>query len=227
MRPKAATRHEASTLRNALVGDDEQDSVMSWVRCFLEEVATGERAPAAKLHPLGFHCFPVYRSEDFGLCVHGWVPGAQRETSPTSDMHMHTFDMISRVLTGAVSNKRLNLVGEGAQRYRIYEIHKGGREDVDVFTDTGIETAVEESLFTKVSAGEQYEIPRDAYHSADETVQNQEFTLTLMLAENWHDGPQRTLVESTRAGGIPLRYERKILLDAEIRSSAREILDML
>lgn len=227
MRPKATTLQEASTLREALKGDDDQNSVMSWVRRFLAQVATGERAPAAKLHPLGFHCFPVYRSDDFGLCVHGWLPGARRETPPTSDMHMHKFDMISRVLSGTVFNREFELVEEGAQRYRIFEIRKDGGENVDVFTDTGIDTAIEDRDVVKVSALQQYEIKQNVYHSADETVQNQVFSVTLMLAENWTDGPERTLVEVARANGIPRRYERKLLLDADARSSARDILELL
>lgn len=229
MKPTAATYQEASTLRSRLEhkGGDEADSLTSRVRHFLERTARGECAPAAKLHPLGFHCIPVYRSAEFGLCVHGWLPGAQRETSPTSDMHMHTFDMVSSVLAGNVINKQLELVDDGPNRYRIFEIRKDGGEDVDVFTDTGLETAIEERKIDKVSAGRQYAIERLVYHSADETARNQDFTVTLMLAKNWDDGPQRTLVEAARAHTIPLRYERRILSEAATRTAALEILDVL
>jgi hypothetical protein len=228
MERTATTRQEASTLCSALEEAEDGDAALArdWVRRFLEQIARGERAPAAKLHPLGFHCIPVYRSADFGLCVHGWLPGAQRETSPTSDMHMHTFDMISMVLHGNVINKELDLVEEGPQRYRIFEIGKDGGEDVDVFTDTGLDTAVAEHDPLKVSAGEKYAISRQIYHSADETVQNQDFTVTLMLAKNWDDGPQRTLVEIERAHAIPLRYERRLLSPAATRSAALEIRDL-
>jgi hypothetical protein len=229
MKPTAATHHEASTLRSRLErgGGDEADYQRTWVRQFLERVARGECAPRAKLHPLGFHCIPVYRSAGFGLCVHGWLPGAQRETSPTSDMHMHTFDMISSVLTGNVINTELDLVEQGRDRYRIFEIGKDGGEDVDVFTDTGLETAIETREVTKVSAGRQYAIARFVYHSADETVRNQDFTVTLMLAQNWDDSPQRTLVETARADAIPLRYERTMLTEPATRLVALEILDLL
>jgi hypothetical protein len=227
MTRKVTTRQEASSLRDSLEEDGDHEPVSSWVRRFLQEVVTGERAPVAKLHPLGFHCLPVYRAADFGLCVHGWLPGAQRETSPTSDMHMHTFDMISRVLCGCVTNKELGLVERGPDRYRIFEIDKDGGEDVDVFTDTGIDTAVEERGTVKVAVGEQYDIARTVYHSAEETVRKEEFTVTLMLATNWDDSPQRTLIEVARAGHVPLRYERRLLPEAAIRSAAREILELL
>jgi hypothetical protein len=205
----------------------DHELVLSWVRRFLVEAAAGERAPAAKLHPLGFHCLPVYRSDVFGLCVHGWLPGARRESPPTSDMHMHTFDMISRVLVGAVVNTELNLVTQGPQQYRIFEIRKDGGEDVDVFTDTGVDTAVEKHRTLKVSVGGQYAIERKVYHSSDETARNAEFSVTLMLADNWDSSPQRTLVESERVGEVPLRYERRLLSAAETRSSARELLELL
>ena len=229
MNPTAATYPEASMLRRTLQGGggDEADSPSSWVRHFLEQVAKGECAPVGKLHPLGFHCIPVYRSDEFGLCVHGWLPGKQREISPTSDMHMHTFDMISAVVAGNVINKELELVDDGADRYRIFEIRKDGGEDVDVFTDTGLETAIEERGISKVSAGEQYSIDRFLYHSADETMQHQDFTVTLMLAHNWDDSPQRTLVEAARAATIPLRYERTILSSGATQAAALDMLSML
>ncbi|HET9173212.1 MAG TPA: hypothetical protein VFN97_27535 [Actinospica sp.] len=229
MNPTAATCSEASTLRRTLEhgGGDAADSLSSWVRHFLARVAKGECTPAAKLHPLGFHCIPVHRSDEFGLCVHGWLPGSQREVSPTSDMHMHTFDMISAVITGNVINKELDLVPEGSERYRIFEIRKDGSEDVDVFTDTGLDTAIREHEAVKVSAGEQYAIKRLVYHSADETVQNQDFTVTLMLAHHWDDGPQRTLVETARAGTIPLRYERTLLSRDSTQGVALDILGLL
>jgi hypothetical protein len=229
MKPTAATYQEASTLRRTLQaeGGDEGESLSSWVRRFLARVVKDECAPLAKLHPLGFHCIPVYRSAEFGLCVHGWLPGAQRETSPTSDMHMHTFDMVSAVVAGNVFNKVLDLVDEGRDRYRIFEIRKDGGEDVDVFTDTGLDTAIEERDVRKVSAGQRYGIDRFVYHSADETVQIQDFTVTLMLAQNWDDSPQRTLVEASRVGTIPLRYERTLLSEEATRGTALDILGLL
>jgi hypothetical protein len=227
MTRKATTRQEASVLRDVLEEDGDHEPLRSWVRRFLEEVGTGERAPAAKLHPLGFHCLPVYRSADFGLCIHGWLPGAQRETPPTSDMHMHTFDMISRVLCGCVTNKELRLVDQGPDRYRIFEIDKDGGEDVDVFTDTGIDTSVEDRGLVKVAVGQQYDMKRAVYHSAEETVRKEEFTVTLMLATNWDDSPQRTLVEAARAEHVSLRYERRLLSAAAVRSAAGEMLALL
>jgi hypothetical protein len=230
MRTTATTRQEASTLRRALEGAEgggDAASARQWVRRFLEQIAKGERAPAAKLHPLGFHCVPVYRADDFGLCVHGWLPGRQRETSPTSDMHMHTFDMISMVLHGTVVNRELDLVDEGSARYRIFEIRKDGGENVDVFTDTGLDTAVRGHEPIKISTGEKYAIRGGVYHSADETVRSQDFTVTLMLAQNWDDSPQRTLVEVDRADKIPLRYERRLLSREATRTAALEISSLL
>ena len=223
--PTATTRQEASTLYKALDGAEGGDAglALKWVRRFLEQIRDGERAPAAKLHPLGFHCIPVYRSEDFGLCVHGWLPGARRETSPTSDMHMHTFDMVSMVLHGEVINKELDLVAAGPKRYRIFEIDKDGGEDVDLFTDTGLDTAVLEHDPLKVSPGQTYSIRSKVYHSAEETARKGDFTVTLMLAKNWDDGPQRTLVELERVATTPLRYERRLLSPSETRCAALEI----
>lgn len=140
---------------------------------------------------------------------------------------MHTFDMISRVLCGCVTNKELHLVDQGRDRYRIFEIDKDGGEDVDVFTDTGIDTSVQDHGLVKVAVDQQYAMKRAVYHSAEETIRKEEFTVTLMLATNWDDSPQRTLVEAARAEHVSLRYERRLLSAAATRSAAQEILTLL
>jgi hypothetical protein len=229
MEPTATTRQEASTLYKALDGAQggDPDLALKWVRRFLEKIRDGECAPTAQLHPLGFHCIPVYRSDEFGLCVHGWLPGARRETSPTSDMHMHTYDMTSMALHGSFINRQLDLVEAGPKRYRIFEIDKEGGENVDAFTDTGLDTAVLGHDPVAVSAGEIYAIRSKVCHSADETVRNQDFTVTLMLAKNWDNSPQRTLVELERVATIPSRYERRLLSPSETRCAALEIGNLL
>jgi hypothetical protein len=79
----------------------------------------------------------------------------------------------------------------------------------------------------KVSAGATSATRSMVYHSADETVRKQDFTVTLMLAKNWDDGPQRTLVELERAAATPLRYERRLLSSSETRCAAQEIGNLL
>lgn len=230
--PRMATFREASTLRTKLTrgGGGLAEGLTPWVSGYLEQVAAGERVTAAKLHPLGFHCIPVYRSDEFGLCVHGWLPGARRADSPTSDIHMHSFDTISAVLAGNVINKELKLVDVGPERYRIFEIRKDGERgdaDVDVFSDTGLETAIEDREVVNVAAGQTYSVERFVYHSADETVRSEDCAVTLMLAEHWDASPQRTLVKASRADAVPRRYERTMLSEAATRRAATDILNLL
>jgi len=225
MTEKAATR-QASTLREALKGGDSHPYVMGRVRRFLDEVREGERAPVARLHPLGFLCLPMHRSEEFGFCVHAWLPGARRETSPTSDMHLHTFDMYSRILHGSVVNHTLELDPESEPTHRIFEITKGASEDVDLFRETGEDTTPRFVRDDAFSAGDQYDIRRGQYHSAAETL-DLDFTVTLMLAENWNDDPQRTLVELGQVSSIPREYHRVRLTGAEAQSSALDVLNLL
>lgn len=225
MTTKATTLEEASTLREALKGGGEHEYVRDWVRRFLEELAVGERAPEVKLHPLGFLCFPAFRSEEFGCCVHAWLPDGPRAETPTSDMHMHTFDMISRVLAGTVTNHELDLDFEGAPTHRIYAIDKGATEDVDVFSPTGVLAATSFRPLEKYGPGEQYAITRGRYHSADETL-NDEYTVTFMLAENWEDEPQRTLVPLGREE-VCAEYHRMVLSEPQARTYARVVFDLL
>lgn len=223
---KATTLEEASTLRDALKGGGRQEYVRDWVRRFLEEMMVGERAPGVKLHPLGFLCFPAFRSERFGCCVHAWLPDGPRAKSPTSDMHMHTFDMVSRVLAGTVTNHEIELDFTAEPTHRIYAIDKGGSEDVDLFTPTDVLTAARYLPLEKYGPGEQYAIRRGRYHTADDTV-NDEYTVTLMLAENWRDEPQRTLVPLGLEQACPDAYHRIVLSERESRRYARIVFDLL
>lgn len=226
MTTKALTLEEASTLREALKGGGRQEYVRDWVRRFIEEVAVGERAPEVKMHPLGFLCFPVFRSDEFGCCVHAWLPEGPRAQSPTSDMHMHTFDMISRVLAGTVTNHELELDFDAEPTHRIFAIDKGESEDVDVFSPTNMLAAPRFRPLEKYGPGEQYTILRGRYHTADDTV-NDEYTVTFMLAENWwEDEPQRTLVPLDHPE-VCAEYHRAALPEPDARRCARIVYDLL
>lgn len=196
-----------------------------WVRRFLDELAVGERTPEVKLHPLGFLCFPAFRSDEYGCCVHAWLPGAPRAENPTSDLHMHTFDMISRVLAGTVINHELDLDFDVEPTHRIYAIDKGGNEDVDVFSPTAVLTAAKYRPLEKFGPGQQYAIKRGRYHTADDTV-NDEYTVTFMLAENWEDEPQRTLVP-LKLKTVCTEYHRTALTEPEARRYARVVCELL
>jgi hypothetical protein len=78
----------------------------------------------------------------------------------------------------------------------------------------------------KYGPGEQYAILRGRYHTADDTV-NDEYTVTLMLAENWRDEPQRTLVPLGLEQACPDEYHRIVLSEPESRRYARIAFDLL
>lgn len=222
---KAVALNQALRLHEALRGGGEQEYVRTWVRRFTAQIAAGERAPEVKLHPLGFLCFPAFRFSDLGGCVHAWLPDGPRAVNPTSDMHMHSFDMMSRVLAGTVLNQELDLDFDAPPSHQIYTIAKGGHEDVDVLSPTGQVTAPKPRPLHKYGAGEQYAIARGCYHSADNTL-NDEYTVTFMVAENWNADPQRTLVPLERAD-VCVEYHRVVLGEAEARKYARVVHDLM
>lgn len=94
----------------------------------VRDVAAGASGLRAVLHPLGFLCFPVERHALCGVCVHVWSPDLPRARSTTSEIHAHSWDLVSFVLAGELSNVRVDVVDGGAT-HRVFEVHSSVRGD--------------------------------------------------------------------------------------------------
>jgi hypothetical protein len=110
----------AATLREGRIPPAIRDEALRTIR----DIAAGTNDLRAVRHPLGFLCFPVERLEAYGVCVHVWsryLVGAQ---PTTSEMHAHSWDLLSLVLSGELHNLRLTLVDDEAT-HRLFEVHTG------------------------------------------------------------------------------------------------------
>jgi len=87
-------------------------------------VAEGTDDLLAVRHPLGFFCFPVERQETSGICVHVWTPHLPRGRPTTSEVHAHSWDLLSLVLFGELHNIRL-VVGDVEPTHRVFEVRSG------------------------------------------------------------------------------------------------------
>jgi hypothetical protein len=199
-------------LRRAIERDTDHDATREKVAEFLEGVLAGRRDPTMFRHPLDFLCLPLHRSDEYGLCVHAWLPDQDREprdsTLTTSDIHLHTWKLNSRIMYGCVENTLITVTPESKRPdYRIFNIFKDERdEDVDVLKPTK-ETVLTSVIRTEqVPQGSQYSLDAHQYHKANEGV-NGEPTITLLLATDWDDKPQRTL-GALEQKGHPVRRER-------------------
>lgn len=94
----------------------------------MRDIAAGTSDLHAVRHPLGFLCFPLERQETYGVCVHVWSPRLAGAQPTTSEMHAHSWDLLSLVLSGELQNVRLGLV-DGEATHRVFEVHS--RPDAD------------------------------------------------------------------------------------------------
>lgn len=94
----------------------------------LHDIATGVSGLLAVRHPLGFLCFPLERHETGGICIHAWSPQLAPAQPTTSDMHAHSWELLSVVLTGELHNVRLTIVDDEST-HRVFEVHSGPAGD--------------------------------------------------------------------------------------------------
>jgi hypothetical protein len=99
-------------------------------RLALAEIVEGRRELRGVRHPLGFLCLPLYRDGAQGVCVHIWSASLTHAEVTTSQIHSHSWDLVSYVLYGRVGNVLPHVVDDPAGgNYRVFEIHSHG--DVD------------------------------------------------------------------------------------------------
>jgi len=94
-------------------------------------VAEGTSALRAVRHPLGFLCFPIERHHLGGVCVHVWSPELPGAAPTTSEIHAHSWDLVSFVLHRELWNERVTIV-DGESAYRVFEVHSddGDRDEL-------------------------------------------------------------------------------------------------
>lgn len=103
--------------------------IPAWAVDFLAGVADGRTDMAGTRHPLGFLCVPAWRGDGYGICVHIWSDSLPRVEPTTSQIHAHSWDLVSYVLYGTVRNEVFQPVDTGADTdptHRVFEIHTGG-----------------------------------------------------------------------------------------------------
>jgi hypothetical protein len=94
----------------------------------LGDIVAGTCDLRAVRHPLGFLCFPIERRATCGICVHVWSPQIEPAESTTSEMHAHSWELLSQVLSGELHNRRLAVLDD-KPTYRVFEVHS--QDDAD------------------------------------------------------------------------------------------------
>lgn len=130
---------------------------------YLAAVADGTRPLRAVHHPLGFLCLPVLRDADEGICVHVWT-GPAPDRLATSNVHCHSWHLLSFVLDGTVHNQIVDLVDTADGPLRVFVVNSAGGTDDIVPTDRLVDLKPAEPM--SYHAGEFYEMDAGVFHAS-------------------------------------------------------------
>jgi len=138
-----------------------------WAARAMRDVADGRRSLRAAVHPLGFTCLPVVREGHYGVCVHVWQSGQPRAALTTSQVHAHSWDLVSYVLFGQLRNE-LPVVTEAGPAHpsarRVLEVRSRGNTD-DIVPTPRLVSCAEGDSELSVS-DEVYTVPAGTFHSS-------------------------------------------------------------
>ncbi|MER5422165.1 hypothetical protein [Streptosporangium roseum] len=110
-------------LYDEMTGGTARGSLPRWAGEVLAAIGSGDSPVAGVRHPLGFLCLPLERTEEHGVCVRIWSSTLPRAASTTSQIHCHSWDLVSHVLYGRVENVRAD-VGDATAgaTHRVFEV---------------------------------------------------------------------------------------------------------
>ncbi|MFB4275057.1 hypothetical protein ACBJ59_07140 [Nonomuraea sp. MTCD27] len=116
-------------------------------------------------HPLGFVCLPLERDGGEGVCLHLWSDSLTPAESTTSQIHCHSWDLVSHVLYGQVRNVHAVVTDAGADAtHRVFEVVSGA--DGDRISPTRRTVRHATGLVEVFGPGDTYTLAADRFHSS-------------------------------------------------------------
>ncbi|WP_433255864.1 hypothetical protein ACQPYK_15675 [Streptosporangium sp. CA-135522] len=152
-------------LYDEMTGGTARDSLPRWAGRVLTAIASGSRPITAVRHPLGFLCLPLERTEEYGVCVHIWSGALPRAASTTSQIHCHSWDLVSHVLYGRVENVRADVSdATSALTHRVFEVVSGA--DGDRIRPTPRTVRCAPGVSEVYGPGQTYTLPAGVFHAS-------------------------------------------------------------
>ncbi|WP_327085719.1 hypothetical protein OIE66_25635 [Nonomuraea sp. NBC_01738] len=168
-------------------------------------------------HPLGFVCLPLEREGGDGVCLHLWSARLGQAHSTTSQIHCHSWDLVSHVLYGQVRNVHA-IVTDAADdaTHQVFEVVSGA--DGDRIAPTGRTVRHATGLVEVFGPGQTYTLAAGRFHSSVVAEDGEAATIALGSGRpGSHDlslGPLRT--RSHHVSRRPLDAEETALAVALI-----------
>ncbi|MBO4274443.1 hypothetical protein [Microbispora sp. H10670] len=187
-----------------------------WALGVLTEIAAGGTPVLGVRHPLGFLCLPVERDGGIGVCVHIWTSAARPARSTTSQIHCHSWDLISHVLYGQVRNVHAALTDTAeSPTHRVFEVVS--TPEGDVLRPTGRTVRYAPGRADLFGAGDTYTLVAGAFHSSVIPEDGEAATVALGRVR-----PERGDL-SLGPLATPLHHVRRERLDAAETARAAEL----
>ncbi|HEY3686950.1 MAG TPA: hypothetical protein VGL93_28200 [Streptosporangiaceae bacterium] len=190
----------------------------------LRAVCARPAGPPAVRHPLGFVCVPLHRGPDAGLCLHMWPPGAaaDRADTTTSQMHAHSWDLLSWVVCGRLGNRIIAVRDEPDHpTHRLFRV-VSGQSGADELRATGRLVACVPGEEEWTSAGRPYEIPAGAFHTTSSPRHRSAASIVLARTR-----PGAADLSLGRIGLATHRVDRRGSPAGETIGIARAVLDQM
>lgn len=137
-------------------------AVVAWSIQVLRDLAAGAGDLLAVRHPLGFLCFPVERHDTCGICVHAWSPELVPAPLTTSEVHAHSWDLLSLVLFGELRNVRHSILAD-PPTHRVFEVHS--RDGGDELRATSRLVGYQPDGCEVHRRGDTYSLPAGCFHA--------------------------------------------------------------
>lgn len=116
-------------------------------------------------HPLGFVCLPLERDGGEGVCIHLWSDSLAPASSTTSQIHCHSWDLVSHVLYGQVRNVHAVVDDAGPDAtHRVFEVVSAA--DGDRISPTPRTVRHRTGLVESFGPGDTYTLPAGRFHSS-------------------------------------------------------------
>ncbi|MEV6861647.1 hypothetical protein AB0M44_11665 [Streptosporangium subroseum] len=152
-------------LYDEMINGTARDSLPGWARGVFKAIGSGDSPVTAVRHPLGFLCLPLERTEEHGVCVHVWSGALPHAASTTSQIHCHSWDLVSHVLYGRVENVRADVSDTtSAVTHRIFEVVS--ETDGDHIRPTPRTVRCDWGTSEVFGPGQTYTLPAGVFHSS-------------------------------------------------------------
>jgi hypothetical protein len=154
-----------------------------WACEVLDRVSQGRSSVAGIRHPLGFVCLPLERDRGYGVCLHIWSGRLPPVTPTTSQVHSHSWDLVSHVLYGQVRNVHA-LVTDAPRgedpTHRVFRVSSSPDEDHILPTPRTVRYA--EGRVDAFGPGDTYTLDAGVFHSSVIPAE----TATIALGKDRH-----------------------------------------